>query len=150
MIVGLLPVALLSAEQRSSVPEVPRIGYIGLRPLTESAASMESITALKEALRDFGHVEGKDYVLDVRIANNDPTRYPALTAELSKLQVKLIVAASTPAAVAIHKANPTMPLVVRGPDVIGAGLADSASRPTGVTTGIDELSPGITEKDYGC
>jgi ABC-type uncharacterized transport system substrate-binding protein len=144
MMVGLVPVALLAAEQRA--PEVPRIGYIGLRPLTESAASMESITALKEGLRDLGHVEGKDYVLDVRIANNDPARYPELTAELSKLQVKLIVAASTPAAVAIHKANPTMPLVVRGPDIIGAGLADSATRPGGLTTGIDELSAGITEK----
>jgi len=37
-------------------------------------------------------------------------------------------------------------LVARGPDLIGAGLADSATRPGGVTTGIDELSPGITEK----
>src|SRR5687767_5038221 len=138
MMVGLVPLALLPAEQRG--PEVPRIGYIGLRPLTESAASMESINALKEGLRDLGHVEGKDYVLDVRIANNDPARYPDLTAELSKLQVKVIVAASTPAALAIHKANPTMPLVVRGPDIIGAGLADSATRPGGVTTGIDELS----------
>ncbi len=144
MMVGLVLVALLSAEQRG--PEVTRIGYIGLRPLTESAASMESITALKEGLRDLGHVESKDYVLDVRVANNDPARYPELTAELSKLQVKLIVAASTPAAVAIHKANPTMPLVVRGPDIIGAGLADNATRPGGVTTGIDELSAGITEK----
>jgi putative ABC transport system substrate-binding protein len=39
-----------------------------------------------------------------------------------------------------------MPLVVRGPDIIGAGLADSASRPGGVTTGIDELGVGITDK----
>jgi ABC transporter substrate binding protein len=136
---ALVPIALLSAQQRSGVSEVPRIGYIGLRPLTESAASMESITALREGLRDLGRVEGKDYLLEVRVADNDPARYPELAAELSKLQVKLIVAASTPAAVAIHKANPTMPLVLRGPDIVGAGLADSASRPGGVTTGIDEL-----------
>ena len=144
IMMGVVPFALLSAEQRA--PEVSRIGYMGLRPLNESAASMESITALKEGLGDLGHVEGKDYVLDVRIANNNPARYPELTDELSNLQVKLIVAASTPAAVAIHKANPTMPLVVRGPDIIGAGLADSASRPGGVTTGIDELGAGIVEK----
>ena len=141
--VGLCPFALLSAEQRG--PEVPRIGYVGLRPVTESASSMESITALKEGLRDLGHLEGKDYVLEVRVANNDPTRYAALTAELSRLQVKLIVAASTPAAVAIHQANPNMPIVVRGPDIVGAGLAESATRPGGLTTGIDELSAGITD-----
>lgn len=146
MIVGLVPFAFPSAEQRSTAPELPRIGYLGLRPINESAASMEAITALKEGLRDLGHVEGRDYVLEVRVANNDPARYPELTAELSKLHVKLIVAASTPAAVAVHQANPTMPLVVRGPDLIGAGLADSVSRPGGVTTGIDELSAGITDK----
>ena len=107
---------------RSAIAEVPRIGYIGLRPINETAASMASITALKDGLRDLGYVEGKDYVLEVRIANNDPSRYPELTAELTKLQVKLIVAASTPAAVAIHKANPTMPIVLRGPDIVGRGI----------------------------
>ncbi len=115
MVVGVVQFGLVSTEQRSGIGEVPRIGYIGLRPINETAASMESITALKDGLRDLGYAEGKDYVLEVRIANNDATRYPELTAELTKLQVKLIVAASTPAAVAIHKANPTMPIVVRGP-----------------------------------
>jgi putative ABC transport system substrate-binding protein len=146
MLVGIFQLAPVSTAQPTAVREVPRIGYLGLRPIDESAASIESITALKDGLRDLGYVEGKDYVLEVRVANNDPTRYPALTAELTKLQVKLIVAASTPAAVAIHKANPTMPVVVRGPDIIGAGLADSASRPGGVVTGIDELAAGLSDK----
>ena len=130
----------------SAIAEVPRIGYIGLRPINETAASMASINALKDGLRDLGYVEGKDYVLEVRIANNDPSRYPELTAELTKLKVKLIVAASTPAAVAIHKANPTMPIVLRGPDIVGAGLANSASRPGGVVTGIDEVAAGVSDK----
>lgn len=146
MLVGVAALGLASTEQRSAVQEVPRIGYIGLRPVNETAASMASITALKEGLRALGYVEGKDYVLEVRIANNDPTRYPALTAELTKLQVKLIVAASTPAAVAIHKANPTMPIVLRGPDIVGAGLANSAGRPGGAVTGIDEVAAGVSDK----
>jgi putative tryptophan/tyrosine transport system substrate-binding protein len=137
---------LLSAEQDGGHAVVPRVGYIGLRPLTESAASMDSINALKEGLRDLGHVEGKDYALDIRIADNDPSRYPALTHELVQLKVKLIVAASTPAAVAIHKTNPAMPIVVRGPDLVGAGLAASEDRPGGVVTGIDELAEGIAER----
>ena len=84
-------------------------------------------------------------MLEIRIANNDPGRYPALTRELAQLGVRLIVAASTPAAVAIHQTDPTMPIVVRGPDIVGAGLAASVSRPGGVVTGIDELATGITE-----
>ena len=138
-------VGFSAGRAASGTPEPRRIGYVTLRPLNESAAAMVPITALKDGLRDLGYVEGKDYVLEVRTANNDPTRYPELTAELTKLPVKLIVAASTPAAVAIHKANPAMPIVVRGPDIIGAGLASSASRPGGVT-GIDELAPGISDK----
>ena len=146
LVVVVFQFCVVSTEQRSAVTEVPRIGYIGLRPINETAASMASITALKDGLRDLGYAEGKDYVLEVRIANNDPSRYPALTAELTKLEVKLIVAASTPAAVAIHKANPTMPIVVRGPDIVGAGLADSASHPGGVVTGIDEVAAGLSGK----
>ena len=128
------------------VTPCPRIGYIGLRPPSESAASMEIITALKQGLGDLGYVEGRNYLLEIRIANNDPSRYGELTNELTELKVELIVAASTPAAIAIHKANPTMPIVVRGPDIVGAGLAKSTNHPGGVATGIDELADGISEK----
>jgi putative ABC transport system substrate-binding protein len=138
--------AALAAQQRSHGDDVPRIGYIGMRPLSESAASMQIITALKEGLADLGYVEGRDYVLEIRIANNDPDRYRELTGELTERNAKLIVAASTPAAVAIHKANPTMPIVVRGPDIVGAGLAKNTSHPGGVATGIDELADGISQK----
>ena len=145
IVAGLVLSVPLSAQQAdvSRDTAVPRIGYLGLRPLTESGAS---IAALKDGLRDLGYVEGKDYVLDLRMADNDPTRYPELIGELTRLRVKLIVAASTPAAVAIHKVNPTMPIVVRGPDIVGAGLAESVSHPGGVATGVDELAAGLSER----
>jgi putative ABC transport system substrate-binding protein len=107
---------------------------------------MEVLTGLKEGLRDLGHVEGRDYVLELRSADNDADRFPALISELTRLQVRLIFAPSTPAAVAIHKANPAMPIVVRGPDIVGAGLARSASHPGGMVTGIDEVGTGDAAK----
>lgn len=136
----------LAAQQRTPRSALPRIGYIGLRPLSESVASTEIITALRQGLGDLGYVEGKDYSLEIRTADNDPSRYPGLTRELTDLKVKLIVAASTPAAVAIHKTNPTMPIVVRGPDIVGAGLAKSTDHPGGVVTGIDELADGMAQR----
>jgi len=135
----------LSAEQRPGNLPVPHIGYLGLRPLTE-ATSIEVITGLKEGLRDLGQAEGRDYVLDLRSADNDADRFPALISELTQLQVRVIFAPSTPAAVAIHKANPAMSIVVRGPDIVGAGLALSASHPGGMVTGIDEVGTGDTAK----
>ena len=125
IVFALVPWGFLSAEQRPDLP-VPHIGYLGLRPLTESG-SVEVLIGLKEGLRDVGLAEGRDYVLDLRSADNDTDRFPALISELTRLRVKLIFAPSTPAAVAIHKANPAMPIVVRGPDIVGAGLARSAS-----------------------
>ena len=71
----------------------------------------------------------------------------SLATELSRLNVELIIAGSTPAAIAIHETNPTMPIVVgRGPDLVGAKLAESADHPGGVVTGIEELAPGMTDK----
>lgn len=141
VILGLSSLVLLSAHQRSDSPDVgiQRIGFLGLRPIAEQRVL---IAGLKEGLRDLGYVEGKDYVLDIRVVDNNPGRYPEMIRELTQLRVKLIVAPSTPAAVAIHKENPTMAIVVRGPDIVGSGLAESASRPGGVATGIDELTPG--------
>jgi ABC-type uncharacterized transport system substrate-binding protein len=142
---GLVPWGLLSATQGSGKLDVPHIGLLGFRPLTEPT-SMSVVTALKDGLRDVGYVEGRDYVLHLRSADDDAERFPALIAELTQLQVKLIFAPSTPAAVAIHKANPAMPIVVRGPDIVGAGLAQSASHPGGMVTGIDEVGTGDTAK----
>jgi putative tryptophan/tyrosine transport system substrate-binding protein len=139
---------VVAAQQRSATPgaTLHRIGYLGLRPMTETAASL---AALKDGLRELGHLEGSNYVLEVRLADDDPDRYPALIAELTALKVELIVAASTPAAIAIHAANPAMPIVIgRGPDLVGAGLANSAGHPGGVATGIEELAPGMIDKRF--
>lgn len=123
---------------------VRRLGYLGLRPMREA---QPTIGALKHGLRELGYTEARDYVLEVRLADDDPTRYPILIAELTSLDVELIVAASTPAAVAIHKADPAMPIVVgRGPDLVGAGLARSFDRPGSVVTGIEELQTGNIDK----
>jgi putative ABC transport system substrate-binding protein len=145
VVLGLVQWSLLSAEQRTDNLDVPHIAYLAFRPLTESGA-IEGLTALKEGLRDLGRVEGRDYVLDVRSADNDADRFPALISELTRLHVKLIVAPSTPAAVAIQKANPDMPVVVRGPHIVGAGLARAADHPGGMVTGIDEVGTGDTAK----
>ena len=78
MMAGVVSWGFLPAQQPGGTPEPRRIGYVTLRPLNESPAAMVPITALKDGLRDLGYVEGKDYVLDVRGADNDPTRYRSL------------------------------------------------------------------------
>jgi ABC-type uncharacterized transport system substrate-binding protein len=145
IVFAVVPWGLLSAAQRTVNLDVPHIGLLALRSLTEPG-SVEVVAGLKAGLRDLGYAEGRHYVLDLRSADNDAARFPALISELTQLQVRLIVAPSTPAAVAIHKANAAMPVVVRGPDIVGAGLARTASHPGGMVTGIDEVGSGDTAK----
>jgi ABC-type uncharacterized transport system substrate-binding protein len=139
------PSALVAQRGASRPGEaVHQIGFLALRPMPEL---LPNLAEFREGMRELGHTEGKDYVIVVRTANDTASRYPALVAELSQLGAELIVAASTPAAVAIHATNPTMPIVVgRGPDLVGAKLAESAEHPGGVATGIEELAPGMSDK----
>lgn len=134
---------LLAQADVTASMKVRRLGYLGLRPLSESQAT---IAALKDGLQESGWIEGRNYHLEVRLADNDPNRYPVLIAELTKLGVEVMVAVSTPAAIAIHKANPMMPIVVGGQDLVGAGLALSSERPGGVVTGVEEVNAGNTDK----
>lgn len=123
---------------------VPRIGFLGLRPMPESEPA---IVQLRAGLQDLGYLEGKNYALDIRLADDNASRYPALVRALTDANVTLIVAASIPAAVAIHRENPLMAIVIaQGPDIIGNKLADSVERPGGVATGLEELKPGMTDK----
>ncbi len=142
---GALPNLSPSQQQpANSQSAVHRIGFLGLRPMPESEPA---IRQLRSGLQGLGYVEGKNYVLEIRLADDNASRYPALVRELTKANVKMIVAASIPAAVAIHKENPLMTIVIaQGPDIVGNKLADSAERPGGVATGLEELKPGNTDR----
>ena len=74
IVFALVPWGVPTGEQRTGKLPVPHIEYLGLRPLTESS-SMEVVTGLKEGLRDLGLAEGRDYVLDLRSADNDADRF---------------------------------------------------------------------------
>src|SRR5690349_14746366 len=110
----LLPI-LFSQQLAIGQPAVHRIGYLGLRPLQESEPS---IRQLRAGLLDLGYVEGKNYELVIRLADDKASRYPTLVRELTDSKVELIVAASIPAAVVIHKETPAMRIVIaQGPDI---------------------------------
>ena len=77
IVFAVVPWGLLSAEQRTGNLDPPHVGFLGLRPLTESG-SVEVLAGLREGLRDLGKVEGRHDVLDLRSADNDADRFPAL------------------------------------------------------------------------
>ena len=103
----------------------------------------------RKRLIELAYVEGKTLVLDVRWANTDLDRLPALAAELVLLKPDVIVTPSTPSALAAKRASSSIPIVVTGSaDPVKAGLLANLARPDGNVTGITPLRGDIAGKQF--
>jgi len=116
--------------------KVARIGYVS----TNVAGNQHLIEAFRQGLRDLGYLEGRNLVIEYRSAEGKLERFPALAAELVSLNVDVIVAANTQAALAGKQKTATIPIVFAGPaDPISSGLVTSLARPGGNVTGLSSL-----------
>ena len=133
--VGVVVMSLAVEAQPTGM--VPRIGL--LQPGPGDAALGE---AFRRGLRDLGYVDGKNPIVELRVAR-EPIEQAALIAELLNLRVDVLVTWTTPAALAARRATSTVPIVVMTGDPTRTGLAASLARPGGNVTGIaivvDEL-----------
>ena len=102
------------------------------------------LAAFRLALQDLGYVEGKNLVLEHRSADGDASRFPALVSEVIALNVDLIFARGTPAALAAKKATSTIPVVM----AVGEPLlvVESLARPGGNITGLSGVQPELETK----
>jgi putative ABC transport system substrate-binding protein len=112
---------------------IPRIGFL----ISETLAGQASrIDALRAGLRQLGYVEGETMVVEVRTADGDYARLPALAQELVDLRVELIVTFGVKAAVAARRVTQTMPLVIPATaDPVASGLVTNLAHPDGNITG---------------
>ena len=98
-------------------------------------------------MRGLGYAEGQNLIIDYRSAKGMPERFPDLAAELVRLNVDVIVAASAGAAVAAKKATGTIPIVMgQTGDPVASGLVASLARPGGNVTGLTALATELTGK----
>jgi putative ABC transport system substrate-binding protein len=119
---------------------VYRIGVLESIPEARNAANLG---ALREGLRDFGYVEGRNLVIDYRSTDGHAERFPELAAELTRRHVDLIVTRGTPAARAAKGATTTIPVIMAtmgDPRAIVASFARPGGNVTGVTTFSTELT----------
>ena len=128
-----------SAAAAQQAAKVARIGYLSVNL---SAAPPNLHEAFRQGLRDLGYVEGRDVVIEYRDAEGKPERLPTLAAELVALKVDVIMAGSTPNALAAKQATATIPIVfLSGGDPVRDGLVTSLARPGGNLTGLSSLTP---------
>src|SRR5260370_10300020 len=127
-------------------PKVARIGLLATGAL-DSADQQVTLDAFRQGLRERGYVEGQNVVIECRTADGKIERFPQLAKELVPLDLDLIVASNTPAALAAKAATTTIPIVVpvMG-DPIADGLVASLARPGGNITGLTFLGPELATK----
>ena len=88
---------------------IPRIAYLGATSLTANAARVE---AFRQGLRELGYVDGKNIVIELRSAEGEQDRLPALVAELVRLKIDIIVSAGPSVTRAAKEATTTIPIVM--------------------------------------
>jgi putative ABC transport system substrate-binding protein len=112
--------------------QVHRIGR-----LSSERPNPATLEAFRQGLRDLGYVEGDNLILELRYAEGQDERLPALAAELVHLPVEVLVATGAPAARAAQQATATLPIViVTLTDPLRAGFVSSLARPGGNITGV--------------
>ena len=126
----------------AQTPALRRIGVLRNSPI----AGAKDFPAFRDRLRELGHTEGRDILIDARSAEGRPESFPRLAAELVALKPSVMVSAGTEATQAVLRADPVVPIVVLIGDAIETGFAAELKRPGGRVTGVSFLSSSLDPK----
>jgi putative tryptophan/tyrosine transport system substrate-binding protein len=132
------------AARAQKPAKVARIGYLGLGP---ASAYADWVEALRVGLRDLGYVEGKNIVIEFRWAES-VNQLPELAADLVRMNVDIIFAASSSLVEPARQATTTIPIVFANhADPVGVGHVASLARPGGNITGLSMLLTELAAKE---
>lgn len=128
-----MPLAGLAQQPAT---RIYRIGYL----VAGSAGAGDSARLsgeFRKALAELGWTEGRNVVIEYRFAEGQVDRLPTLAEDLVRMNVDLIVALPTPAALEAKKATRAIPIVmVSVGDPVGLGLVAGLAKPGGNVTGL--------------
>ena len=144
LVVAVLLALAVRAEAQQPT-KIPRLGYVsGTGTATNQGPYLE---ALREGLRELGHVEGETFLIEYRGAAGQIERVPSLVEELVNLKVDLLVAPVPIAIRTAKQATKTIPIVmVSGIDPVASGAVESLAHPGGNLTGISTLAQDLSGK----
>jgi putative tryptophan/tyrosine transport system substrate-binding protein len=140
--------ALLATPLAAEAQSAGRVIKIGILS-TANPRTATFFEAMIQRLRELGHVEGQNLIIEFRNAEGDVTRLPAFAAELVRLNVNIILASGPEATLqAARKATATVPIVIAAVDFdpIARGYIVSLAMPGGNVTGVSLRQIELTGK----
>src|SRR5689334_22922509 len=144
---GLLAAPLAAGAQPTG--KTRRIGHLSWFSRSDPWGQ-RGVNAFRQGLRELGYVEGQNIAIEHRWAEEKPARLSDLAAELVHLNVDVILAPGSQAAVAAKQATTTIPIVFAAvTDPVTPGIVATVARPGGNVTGTSMISPELVGKQLG-
>jgi putative tryptophan/tyrosine transport system substrate-binding protein len=131
----------IAAQAQASIP------LVGVLSSQSQDSEDAVLAAWRQGLNEAGYVGGRNVAVEYRFADGQGSRLPILAAELVRLPVAVLVANTTPPALAAKAATATIPIVfVTGVDPVEVGLVATFNRPGANLTGVTFLSNKLVAK----
>jgi putative ABC transport system substrate-binding protein len=130
---------------RAQQPALPVVGYLSAR---SADVDGPMLAAFRQGLGETGHVEGRSVRIEIRFADGQYDRLPALMNDLIKRQVAAVTTGGgLVSATAAKAATATIPVVFNiADDPVRFGLVESMNHPGRNLTGVTSFQTIIMEK----
>ena len=138
--------SIVSASMRVYAQNLGKDARIGLLAAISAQGVQPNLRVFLEALRGLGWIEGQNLTIEYSYDTPGGPTLDERASQLAKLDLRLVVADSTPTSLALKRAGFSRPVVfVAVSEPVEIGLADSLAKPghnfTGFTTVNRELIP---------
>ncbi len=125
--------ALLAAPPGSLAQPVEIVRRIAILEPVSKTLRADLWRLLETRLQELGYVEGKNLVLERRLADGVDARLPQLAQELLAGNPEVVVVITTPATQALMRLSKEVPIVTTGTaDPVATRLVASLARPGGM------------------
>jgi len=139
---GILTGCGLNPRRAESATRLPRIGYLSANDSGDLAAE-----AFRQGLAEQNWIEGRNVLVEYRLADRMNDRLRDLAADLIRLPVDVLVVGGAEVVRAAAETTQTTPIVFTFVgDPVAIGAAQSLARPGGNMTGLSSISAQLAGK----
>ena len=145
--IGVLTALGVMTFSASTVEAQTRIKRIGFYGTGSPQANPGTLDAFRQGMASLGWVDGRDYVIDARYADNRTDAIAKVSAELIATHPDVLLTTGDSSTRELARKTRAIPIVFAiSSDPVGSGYATSLQRPGGNITGVTSLAPDLAGK----